>query len=419
MRVLFATIGSLGDLHPCLSLAVALKRRGHSVAIASTEIYRAKVLALGFDFHSLRPNWDPADSALIRQCEDIKSGPEVLIRKLVLPQLEDTYADLMKAAQECDFMLAGELLYAAPLVAEKLKIRWASIILSPCSFLSAYDPSLLVNVPQLIWLRGAGWRVNRAFLNIGNRSIRNWWEPVRRLRVKEGLDPDCEPLTRDKFSPTLVLALFAAALAEPQPDWPKNTVQTGFAFYDGNAGDADLSQLASFLAPGEAPVVFTLGSTAVACPGNFYPASQEAILKLGKRALLIGAHDFESRSNQILAVPYLPYSRVFEHASVIVHQGGSGTTGQALRAGRPMLIVPFGWDQPDNALRVKRLGVGLSLARQDYSAGSLSAVLDRLMRESSFAKRAAEVAEQLKSQDGTREACDAVEKAMHVGTTLV
>jgi UDP:flavonoid glycosyltransferase YjiC (YdhE family) len=237
--------------------------------------------------------------------------------------------------------------------------------------------------------------------------------------VKEGLDPDCEPLTRDKFSPTLVLALFAAALAEPQPDWPKNTVQTGFAFYDGNAGDADLSQLASFLAAGEAPVVFTLGSTAVACPGNFYPASQEAILKLGKRALLIGAHDFESRSNQILAVPYLPYSRVFEHASVIVHQGGSGTTGQALRAGRPMLIVPFGWDQPDNALRVKRLGVGLSLARQDYSAGSLSAVLDRLMRESSFAKRAAEVAEQLKSQDGTREACDAVEKAMHVGTTLV
>jgi rhamnosyltransferase subunit B len=413
MRILFATIGSLGDLHPCLGLGLELKRRGHSVAIASTEMYRPKVLALGFEFHSLRPDWDPADSALIHRCEDIKTGPEVLIRELVLPYLEDTYIDLMQAARQCDFMLAGELLYAAPLVAEKLKLKWASIILSPCSFLSAYDPSLLVNVPHLIWLRGAGWRVNRALLNIGYRSIRNWWEPVKRLRAKEGLDPACEPLTRDKFSPVLVLALFAAVLAEPQPDWPKNTVQTGFAFYDGNAVEADLSRLADFLAAGEAPVVFTLGSTVVACPGNFYQASHDAILKLGKRALLVGARDLDVRSDQILAVPYIPYSKAFEQASVIVHQGGSGTTGQALRAGRPMLIIPFGWDQPDNALRMKRAGVGLSLSRENCSVDTLSVCLDRLLCETSFKTRAAQVAKQLKTQDGTRNACDAIESAMH------
>jgi len=199
-----------------------LKRRGHTLVIASTEAYRSRVLELGVGFRSLRPNWDPTASELISQCEDLKSGPEILFRRLILPHLDETYLDLVTAASECDFMLAGELVFAAPLVAEKLGLKWGSIILSPCSFLSANDPSLLVNMPQLILLRRAGWRLNRAILNLGTRFIESWWEPVRRLRVKEGLNPACAP-QRDKFSSTLVLALFPPALAELQPDWPPLT----------------------------------------------------------------------------------------------------------------------------------------------------------------------------------------------------
>lgn len=413
MRILFATIGSLGDLHPCLGLAMELKRRGHSVLIASTEAYRSRVLELGLDFRSLRPHLDVTDSELISQCEDLTSGFEVLFRKLILPHLEDTYRDLLTAAGECDFMLAGEMVFAAPLVAEKLGLKWASLILSPCSFLSAYDPSLLVNMPHLIRLRGAGWRLNRALLNLGTLSLKSWWRPVRRLRLSEGLHPACAPITRDKFSSTLVLALFSPALAEPQPDWPPQTVQTGFAFYDGNKPNAELPELAGFLAAGEPPIVFTLGSTVVSHPGNFYQASRDAALRLGKRAVLIGAADLGPRSDQILSIPYAPYSEIFPKASVIVHQGGSGTTGQALRAGRPMLFVPFGWDQPDNALRVERLGAGLAIARTKYSADTAFASLDRLLREPHFASRAADLGAIVRSRHGIHEACDAVETAMH------
>ena len=409
MRILFATIGSLGDLHPCLALGIELKRRGHHVTIASTEAYRDRILNRGLAFLSLRPNWDPADSDLIRQCEDLRSGPEILLRKLVLPHLEDTYHDLLAAAGPCDLMLAGELVYAAPLVAEKLGIPWVSIILSPCSFLSAHDPSVLVNAPQLIRLRRAGAKLNRAFLTLGFRLIEHWWEPVRRLRKKEGLNPDCAPLTRDKFSNELVLALFPPVFANSQPDWPAQTIQTDFAFYDGSEASPGLPQLARFLGEGEPPVVFTLGSTAVAHPGNFFQASAEAILRLGKRAVMIGARDLHTASDRILSIPYAPYSTVFPRASVVVHQGGSGTTGQALRAGRPMLFVPFGWDQPDNAARVERLGAGLSIARKAYSATTASATLQRLLSEPHFAQDAALIGQQVQSQNGTRQACDAIE----------
>ena len=155
-RVLVAAIGSLGDLHPVLALGLELQRRGHRVTVASSEYYRAKVEALGFGFHPLRPNWDPTDPAIIAQCEDMRTGPEVLVRKLVLPHLRDMTMDLIAAAADADMMIATELLFAAPLAAEKLGLPWVSAILSPCSFLSAYDPSLLANIPEAYGLRKAG-----------------------------------------------------------------------------------------------------------------------------------------------------------------------------------------------------------------------------------------------------------------------
>ena len=133
-RILFATIGSLGDLHPCLALGQELQRRGHSITIAATEFYRDKVESVGFSFRPMRPNWNPTDQELIRQCEDLQTGPEILYRKLILPHLADTYHDLLAASTEADLLIAGELVYAAPLVAEKLKCRWISMILSPSSF---------------------------------------------------------------------------------------------------------------------------------------------------------------------------------------------------------------------------------------------------------------------------------------------
>ena len=219
--IAFATLGSLGDLHPCLALGEELKRRRHRIRIITTEFYRAKVQRLGFEFCPMRPDWDPTASHLIAQCESLRNGPEVLFRRLILPHLRDTYDDLLGAVNGVDLMLAGELVYAAPLVAEKLGIRWASVILSPCSFFSARDPSVLVNAPWMTSLRRLGWAPYRAALDLARLSTRHWWDPVRQLRSREGLCRECDPLMRDKFSPHLVLALLSTWLAQPQQDWPR------------------------------------------------------------------------------------------------------------------------------------------------------------------------------------------------------
>lgn len=408
-RIVLATIGSLGDLHPMLALALELKRRGHQVTVASTAYYREKVVGLGIDFRPLRPNWDPTDQELIAQCADLKSGPEVLFRRLILPHLRATYDDLLAAVAGADLMFAGELVYAAPLVAEKLGLRWASVILSPTSFFSAHDPSLLVNIPNVYRLRRAGWMMNRAILEFGKLLSRHWWKPVRQLRRELGLRVQCDPVFRDKFSPLLVLALFSRSLAQAQPDWPRQTVQPGFVYFDRGATE-DYPELEDFLAAGDAPLVFTLGSTAVHNPGNFYEASVAAARQLGRRAVLLGAKpEVLVGWAEVLTLPYAPYSRIFPHAAAIVHQGGSGTTGQALRSGRPELIVPYGWDQPDNGARLERLGVGLCLARSDYSAETAAAALGRLLAEPGFAARAAEAGARVQCENALLLACDAIE----------
>lgn len=416
--IVLATLGSLGDLHPLLAIGIELKRRGHRVKMVTTEFYRDRVSAAGLEFRSMRPNWNPTDPALIASCEELKRGPEILFRRIILPHLRATYEDLYSATADADLTVAGELVYAAPLVAEKRHLPWVSAILSPCSFFSAHDPSVLVNAPQLIHLRMLGWRVYRSALNVARVATRHWWNPVRELRRQIGLSPSCDPVFRDKFSPDRVLALFSREFALPQPDWPRQTRQPGFVFL----GDTALPQSAdprvtAFLANGDAPLVFTQGSTAVHHAGRFFEISAAIAQQMGRRAVLVGAHSEgassdESDGGNCLRIAYAPYELVFPSASVIVHQGGSGTIGQALRAGKPQMVVPFGWDQPDNGSRVERVGVGFTVPRKAYSVERAMPLLRRLLEEPEFSENAQRICTQMERERGVHGACDAIEEVL-------
>lgn len=77
-----------------------------------------------------------------------------------------------------------------------------------------------------------------------------------------------------------------------------------------------------------------------------------------------------------------------------------------------MLIVPYGWDQPDNAVRVERLGAGLLVPRNEYTVETVTAALKALLDASRFPIRAAAVGEQIVEEHGLRAACDAIESVL-------
>jgi len=411
-RILLATIGSLGDLHPCLALALGLRERGHEPVIASTELYRAKVEGLGLEFHSLRPDTSSQDPSIMRVIMDMRRGPEFLLRQMIVPALPDTYEDLLAIAGTVDLMIAGEIVLAAPLVAEKLRLPWVSALLSPFSFYSAYDPPVSPYAPSLTFLHRVPWWINKAFVASGRLMLRSWWKPVHRLRRDLGLSRGGDPLFEEKFRADRVLALFSREIAAPQPDWPPNTVQPGYALYDRDDTAAGLPpELETFLQTGDPPVVFTLGSSAVHDPRGFFDESAEAVRILNRRAVFLVGQNAPpaATSSASIAVPYAPFSELFPRVAVVVHQGGSGTTAQALRAGRPALIMPCGFDQPDNAARVTRLGAGLTVSRKGYRASRAARVLKRLLVEPGFAAAAKRIADRLQAEDGIGGACDAID----------
>jgi rhamnosyltransferase subunit B len=112
----------------------------------------------------------------------------------------------------------------------------------------------------------------------------------------------------------------------------------------------------------------------------------------------------------ICVAEYAPYSKLFPRASVIVHQGGVGTTANCLQAGRPMLIMPYSHDQPDNARRMRRLKVARIIQRGNYTPVRVARKLRTLIEDPKFARRAEAVARRLAHEDGTRAACDALEE---------
>jgi UDP:flavonoid glycosyltransferase YjiC (YdhE family) len=412
-RIVLSTFGSLGDVHPYIALGLGLRERGHRVALATHGYYRSKIEEEGLDFFPLRPDADPDDRELLALAMDVKKGPEKVLRDIVLPALRESYEDLLVASHGADLLVSHPLTFAVPLVAGVLGIRWASAVLSPLGFFSAYDPPVIPAYPGLARLRVLGPRVNRWVMDFGRRTVLPWTEPVRRLREELGLPPGENPIFEGQHSPDLVLALFSSLLGQRQPDWPPQAVEAGHLFYDRHGGPPDLpAEVEDFLNAGEPPIVFTLGSAAVINPGTFFVESAAAAQKLGRRAILVAAELAEELPKSILLAPYLAYSRIFPRAAAIVHQGGIGTVGQALCAGRPMLVVPFSHDQPDNAARLVRLGVARTINRNRYRAATVAAELERLFDEPSYAEKAARAGEHIRRETGLATACDAIERLL-------
>jgi UDP:flavonoid glycosyltransferase YjiC (YdhE family) len=424
MRIVLTTWGSLGDLHPYLALGTEMKRRGHEVAVGTLGVWESSVRDAGLGFHPVRPDVprdDPGSKELVRKLLNARGGPDYLIEKVLAPVLRETYEDCLAAVRAdggADLLITHQVPITGPLVAQATGVEWVSGVLLPMAFLSDYDPA---TPPQAPWIQKVA-ALHPAIAGLlhkgARRMTRKWAEPVDRLRESLGLPPGGHPVFEGQHSPALVLALFSRVLTEKQPDFPPQTVITGFPFYDAADERPPEPELLQFLDAGEPPIVFTLGSSAVWIADDFYTTAIEVVRTLGRRAVLLAGDEAaglraSGLPDTIAAFGYAPHSLVMPRGSAIVHQGGVGTTGQALRSSRPQLVVPFGQDQPDNARRCVRLGVARTIARSAFRRDRVASELEQLLGNGDYARRAGEVAAIVRSEEGTKTACDEVERRIH------
>jgi rhamnosyltransferase subunit B len=425
-RIVLTTYGSLGDLHPYIALALELKRRGHQPVIATSPVYREKVEPLGIGFHPTRPDFPSPDEhpelmqELTRRAMDARTGSEFVTRELFASRVRESYEDLLEAVEGADLLVTHPITFAGPLVAAVTGIRWVSSILSPVIFFSAYDTLIPPNMAGMAGLFSLfPVPLNRLMRAVAKSTIRHWFEPVESLRRELGLPSRGIPIFEGQHSPLMVLAMFSKVLSAPRSDWPPNTHVTGFCFYDkleaSDAPSALQPELEEFLGSGAPPILFTLGSSAVWNADRFYQESIEAVLKLNERAVLLVGHEGNrpaSLPESIVAFDYAPYGEIMPRVKLIVHQGGVGTTAQALRAGKPALFVPFSHDQPDNAWRVRQLGIARMLTRDSYRAARVAKELSALLTDPHVASRAEEIGGIVRSEHGAQRASELIEMVL-------
>jgi UDP:flavonoid glycosyltransferase YjiC (YdhE family) len=174
-------------------------------------------------------------------------------------------------------------------------------------------------------------------------------------------------------------------------------------------------ELVRFLDTGTPPIVFTLGSSAVWVARDFFQQSIEAAKRLGRRAVLLVGDERNqppSLPEGIIAVNYAPYQSLLPRACAMGHHGGVGTTSQGLLAGVPTLIVPFAFDQSDNAEHAYKLGTSRTLYRNNYRARRVADELHELLRQPTYARHAIEVSRKLKQENGPARAADLLEEVL-------
>lgn len=374
------TTGSAGDLFPFLRMALSLRQRGHDVRLIGPSLHAPMVEQVGIPFHGTM-----VDEAVLDD-KDLwhpRRGFGVVWRA-VRPGMREVprlIAQQVPAGRPCVIIAHPLALPDAVLVRDTgARACVVAAYLAPSNIPTVYDPLILgpYQVPRWIphgvrrWL----WRMVGAHL-IDPVAL----PEINADRAAAGLAPISSLTEFMRLAPDLSVTLFPSWFGPPQSDWPVPLVCGDFALFDPDPAAGFPEEVQTFLADGDAPLIFTHG-TGNRQAGAFFAHAVRASGALGRRAILLTPHREQvpaALPGGVLWQAYLPLQRCLPHAAAIVHHGGIGTTAEALRAGVPQLVVPLAFDQFDNGARVERLGTGAVLPHSRLDARSLTRALSRLL----------------------------------------
>ena len=415
MKALVTTVGTSGDINPFIAIGMALQKRGHQVVLLVNPYFESQVREAGLEFV---PLGDPIDLRQIAEMPDLMHPRKALrltLDTLILPQMPITIDTVGRLIRELhpDIVLSHHTCPGTHWICERCGVPSAGAVLAPLLWPSSKDPSLFLSwepeTPPSWYLRSRN-RISRWMLRrIVDRRF-------NQVRERYGFAPKRDLFFGETLGGVVNLGLWSCHFRGLMPDDPPNGRICGFPWFDRHGEfeqrPADVDE---FLRDGEPPIVFTLGTAAVHTAGSFYGCAAEACRILGRRGILLTRHREyapQTLPPNVRAFTYVPFSTVLPRACATVHHGGIGTTAQALRAGRPMVVVPFSHDQFDNAARAKRLGVSATVKRGRLSPRALADALRVVIEDPGIKSRAKRVGDLLSAEDGATTAAMALEDAV-------
>jgi UDP:flavonoid glycosyltransferase YjiC (YdhE family) len=212
------------------------------------------------------------------------------------------------------------------------------------------------------------------------------------------------------------VALWPDWFAAHDPAWPPGVTPVGFII-DQEDSDQVPADLQAYFSGGERPILIT-GGTGLYLTAEFYKTSAGACSLLKRRALLVTQHREhvpQGFRDSFRWFDYLPFNKVMKNVAAVIHHGGRGTLSSAIAAGVPQLVLAMGADRPDNAIRLKDLGVAEYLLPPEWQPAALAEKLHALIQSEVVAKRCKALAATMAATDAIGSACDLIERAVAEG----
>lgn len=398
MRISILTIGTRGDVQPYIALGVGLKSAGHEVTVATLAEFKSLVVEHGLQHDNLRGDFlKAAQAAESQSAVKGRGNPLKLIRQYI-EMARETLEDAWTSAQKAEVLVYNSALPGGYDLAEKMGIPSFASFPAPLYSPTRAFPSPFFPFHNLGPLNKLS---HRLFAAIGpamyRRPINDWRRTVLGLPPAKGEE-------RLRGKPVTKLYAYSPAVLPRPLDWDESSVVTGYWFLDTPASWRPEPALVKFLQSGPPPVYIGFGSMFM----NGGAKKTEIVLKAlklsGQRGVLAtgwGGLTADNIPEDVFVVEAVPHDWLFPQMAAVVHHGGAGTTGAALRAGESSVICPFVADQPFWGRRVAALGIGPApIPQGKLTAEGLAEAIRMAVTNQSMRERAAAFGETIRAEDG-------------------
>lgn len=391
------TWGSMGDLMPFVALAKELANSGHHVVLGGPNLFELPARDHGLEFRAVGSHVtrEAYDALMDRVRAEInpRKQLQILQQDVLVADLDKQYADVLHHLADIDLVVCHWMQLAGMMAAEKASVPRITLTLNPVGLGCLCLPSM----PD-------GTRSGQR--NVG-RELADllWGDGVQHFRTACGLPP-IRSVTEYQYSGGLNLVAVSRHLLSDCSQWPPEHRVVGFFEQSAAADWKPDEQLAAFVEGGEKPVVVSFGSMSGTDARETTRLVVNAIEQLGCRAIIQAGWASlgeELPSSNILRVGYVPHDWLFQRAACVVHHGGAGTTGSALRAGMPSVIVWHMLDQPYWGTVLSASGLGPKpIARNDVDSDSLAALIRSATGNAVFGDACRKIGGLMRNESGAR-----------------
>lgn len=375
---LLASWGTSGNLNPLLTAGRQLRQRGHRVRVMADPAMRDEVLAAAFDFVS----WDRAPVGNDADPTDFADMGDWIKRTVFEPATRyaaDIRDELGRA--ETDAVLSLDILFGAVLGAEAAGVPAA--MLSPhisIRPLAGQPPATSgLGAPKTLQQRAEIDAAGQRFSDFMNEFLPDLNESCAHLGVA-GVSH-----VMDLFDRPARVLLATSRAFDFEADWLPTNVRYVGPLLDQPSWSEPWR--APWTANVKRPRVLISCSTGAQGQGELVQRIIDAMGLIEVEAVTTAGPNVDVASlkapDNVHLLRSAPHNSVMPEVSLVITQGGHGTVNRALINHLPLLVLPMGRDQFDNAARIEHKGAGLRLPA-DATKTEIAAATMRLIREPHF-----------------------------------